>query len=132
MSRVEAFIGVLIVAAATFLVTEWVHYRVGSPPIFDLLLGPGTDFAATSRARNPQNVTESEFQTYLRVLEAMQANHALPIEDAVAAEHIPLLDFRDLEQRIQRNDVLIDRARTILRERAERLWNTRAAPLEHG
>jgi len=36
---------------ATFLVTEWVHYRVGSPPIFDLLLGPGTDFAATSRAR---------------------------------------------------------------------------------
>jgi len=132
MNRLEAFIGMLMVVGTTFLVTEWVHYRAGNPPIFEWLLGSGVDFDAASAARSPDRVTEAEFQIYLRVLEAMQANRLLSIEDAVAAEHIPLPDFRDLEQRVQRNDVLINRARSTLRERAQSLWNHRATPLEHG
>jgi hypothetical protein len=132
MNRLEAFVGASMVGVVTFLVTEWVHYRVGNPPIFERLLGPRVDFDSTSAARGSGSVTEAEFQTYVRVLEAMQANRALSIEDAVAAEHIPLPEFRDLEQRVQRNELLIDRARSILRERAESLWNHRLAPLEHG
>lgn len=120
--------------AATFLATEWAHYRLGTPPIFELLLGSGggSDLAAGTREHDLYGVTESEFQTYLRVLEAMQTDRSLSIENAVATEQIPLDKFRDIERRVQRNDGLIDRARHILREQAENLWNARGAPLEHG
>jgi hypothetical protein len=61
----------------------------------------------------------------------MQANPTLSIEDAVDAEHSTLDKFRELEQRVQRNEVLVDRARHTLRERAESLWNARGVA-DHG
>jgi hypothetical protein len=133
MSRLEGLLRGLILISATFLVTEWVHYRAGTPPIFQLWLGPRVDSeaAATLKAHDPDSVTEGEFQTYLHVLESMQANPTLSIEDAVDAEHVTLGKFRELEQRVQRNEVMIDRARHTLRERAETLWNARGAR-DHG
>src|SRR5258705_8577483 len=134
MSRLDLVLGTLLLAVSTFVLTEWVHYRLGAPPVFEVLLGPRPPFdgEASARFHDPNTVTEAEFQTYLRVLEAMQADHSLSIDDAVGTEHLGLEKFRELEQRVQRNDGLIDRARHILREKAERLWNTRGAPLEHG
>ncbi len=134
MSRVEAWFRVLLLVAATFFATEWVHYRLGAPPIFELLLGSSNDSNSASgkHGHDPDNVTESEFQTYLRVLEAMQADRSLSIDSAVAGEQIALDKFRELEQRVQRNESLIDRARHILREKAEILWNARGARLEQG
>jgi hypothetical protein len=133
MSRLDAFLSALLLVVATFFFTEWLHYRLDAPPLFQVLLGPrGGEEGAGAGARDPDSVTESEFQTYLRVLEAMQANRSLSIEDAVGAERMPLERFRDLEQRVQRNDGLIDRARHILREKAETLWKSVGAPLEHG
>jgi hypothetical protein len=129
MSRLERVLSVLILISTTFLVTEWVHYRAGTPPIFQLWLGPRveSDVAATLKNRDANSVTEGEFQTYLHVLESMQVDSKLSIEDAVDAEHVTLDKFRELEQRVQRNEVLIDRARHTLRERAETLWNARGA-----
>lgn len=134
MSRVEAAIRVLVLMVGTFVATEWLHYRLGTPPIFEMLAGwsRDSDPASGRHGNDADNVTEAEFQTYLRVLEAMQADRSLSIESAVAAERIALGRFRDLERRVQRNEGLIDRARHILRERAESLWNARGAPLEHG
>jgi hypothetical protein len=131
MSRLDGVLRVLIVVVATFLLTEWVHYRLGTPPVFELLLG-GLGGSEVARGRDPNAVTESEFQSYVHVLEAMQANRSLSIEDAVEAEHLSLEKFRELEQRVQRNEVLIDRVRSVLRERAETLWKSIGPPRDHG
>ena len=127
MSQLGLWLRALILIAATFLVTEWVHYRADTPPIFQLWLGPrmAGEGSATVKAHDPDSVTESEFQMYLHVLESMQVNPTLSIEAAVDAEHSTLEKFRELEQRVQRNEVLVDRARHTLRERAETLWNAR-------
>jgi hypothetical protein len=133
MSRRESLVGALVLVVSTFFVTEWVHYRLGVPPIFQVWFGADADSDGTAaKSGDVDGVTESEFQTYLRVLDAMQTDRTLSIEDAVDAEHLPLTKFRELEQRVQRNEVLIDRARHILRERAESLWNARGAPRDHG
>jgi hypothetical protein len=131
MRRLGDLVTAVILVSITFVVTEWFHYRSGAPPLFQYLLGTG---GADSSAKDADsgNVTESEFQIYLRVLEAMQADRSLSIETAVDQEHIPLDKFRDIEQRVQRNDVLVDRVRQTLRERAETLWNARIAPRNHG
>ena len=131
MSRLEGSLRALVLVAATFFVTEWIDYRLGVPGVFRYF-GADAESTAFSRNHEPDGVTESEFQTYLRVLEAMQANHELAIEEAVQAESVSLAKFRDLEQRIQRNDVLIDRARHSLREKAETLWREHGAEHEHG
>jgi hypothetical protein len=134
MRRLDGLLPALILVSMTFLVTEWVHYRLGAPPVFQYLFGSETDRATGSAAKDhePDSVTESELETYLRVLEAMQADRLLSIDKAVDREHIPLAKFRELEQRVQRNEALVDRVRHILRERAESLWNARGAPRDHG
>jgi hypothetical protein len=131
MSRLDGALRVAMVVVATFLLTEWVHYRLGTPPVFELLLR-GVGDAESARGHDPNAVTESEFQTYLHVLEAMQANRSLSIEDAAEAEHLPLEKFRELEQRVQRNETLIERVRNALRERAETLWKSMGPPRDHG
>ena len=124
MRHLDGLLPALILASTTFLVTEWVHYRLGVPPVFHYLF-PDESATGSANGRDSDSVTESEFQVYLRVLEAMQVDHSLPIETAVDHEHIPLDKFRDLEQRVQRNEGLVDRARHLLREHAESLWNAR-------
>ena len=89
LQRLDGVLRVLIVVVATFLLTEWVHYRLGTPPVFQFLLG-GVGDSEVARGHDPNAVTESEFQTYLHVLEAMQTNRSLSIDDAVEAEHLPL------------------------------------------
>ncbi len=131
MNRLDGVLRVLIVVVATFLLTEWVHYRLDTPPIFQFLLG-GVGDSEVARGHDPDAVTESEFQTYLHVLEAMQANRSLSIDDAVEAEQLPLEKFREIEQRVQRNEVLIDRIRSALRERAETIWKSIDPPRDHG
>ncbi len=135
MTRLQDWARIAMLVAVTFLATEWVHYRTNSSPFFERVFGlsSSVDESLLRSHGGPESVTEGEFQTYLRVLEAMQADHSLPIETAVATEHIPLDSFRDLEQRIQRNEVLIDRTRHQLREKAETLWNNaRRAASGHG
>ncbi len=130
----DRFLKLFVVASATFFVTEWLHYRVGEGLLFRLVGSEsrGRGVPSFSGDHDPWSVTESEFEAYLRVLEAMQANHDVPIEQALEAERLTLDRFRDIEQRVQRNDVLVERTRTSLREKARSLWNERGKPLEHG
>src|SRR2546426_12319925 len=98
MRHLDGLLPALILASTTFLVTEWLHYRLGVPPIFQYLFGLPNKSATGSAANDHEldGVTESEFQSYLRVLEAMQADRSLSIDTAVDREHLPLDKFREL------------------------------------
>jgi hypothetical protein len=133
MSRMDRYSTVFLVVAVTLLTTEWIHYRLGEGLFARIFGEPSATRGLVSLSdHDPSSVTESEFQAYLRILEAMQADHDLPIEQALEAEQLTLERFRDVEQRVQRNDVLVERARTTLKEKAQSLWNERGKPLEHG
>lgn len=133
MSGVERTLRALIIISATVFVTEWIHYSLGEPTVLRLVR-PETaeDDAGAAADAAAASVTESEFQSYLQVLEAMQADHALPIEKAVAAAHQTISHFRDIEQRVQRNDVLVERTREMLRKKAQSLFDSRRAAVGHG
>jgi hypothetical protein len=120
----------LILVSATALVTEWIHYRLGEPTVWRLLQSPtAQQTISIGSDDNPSSVTESEFEIYLRVLESMQADRSLSIEHAVETEHLTVESFRDIEQRVQKNDVLVERTRDGLRKKAETLWDSRRATL---
>ncbi|MGH7818839.1 MAG: hypothetical protein ACREQ9_03625 [Candidatus Binatia bacterium] len=133
MSRIERVLTALILVAATVLVTEWVHYRLGDPVLWRVLEPELPDGSAVvfDEFGNP-TVTESEFQRYVEVLGNMQGDRDLSIDDAVGGVELTLGEFRDIEQRVQRNEALVQRARELLRKKAESLWDSRRATLEHG
>ena len=111
---------------------EWVHYRLGEPTMWHLLKPMPSEDSMSISDFDPNNVTESQFETYVRVLEAMQADPSLSIDRAVEDEHLPLSRFRQIEQQLQRNDTLVERARDLLRRKAETLWDSRRARLSRG
>ncbi len=130
MSRFESTLRALILVSATALVIEWVHYRLGEPTMWRLLRStPSGDSISLSPDFDPSSVTEAEFETYIRILESMQGARSLSIEQAVEAEQLSLSRFRQIEQRVQKNDVLVGRARELLRKKAESLWDSRRATL---
>ncbi|MGH7860326.1 MAG: hypothetical protein ACREQY_23600 [Candidatus Binatia bacterium] len=133
MSRVEGILAALILVAATVLVTEWVHYRLGGPTLWTVLEpdSPDTSSVVFDEFGNP-TVTESEFQRYVEVLGKMQGDREVSIADAADGVELTLGEFRDIEQRVQRNEALVQRARELLRKKAETLWDSRRATLEHG
>ena len=133
MKRLESALAALLLVAATVLVTEWVHYRLGDPTLWTILdvQTEGDDAVDFDEFGNP-TVTESEFQRYVEVLATMQVNRNLSIEDAVGETKLSLGDFRDIEQRVQRSEALVQRARELLRKKAESLWDSQRATLEHG
>ena len=70
----------------------------------------------------PPDVSEGELAVYIDVYGAMQADHDLTIEDALArhGNGMSLTDFRDLERRIQRQERLVERVRQALLEHARK------------
>jgi hypothetical protein len=133
VSRLEGALAALILVAATALVTEWIHYRLGDPTLWTILRPEAASPGALSEEDDgPDSITESEFQKYVDVLERMQADRALSIEDAAKSESLSLEQFRDIEQRVQRDGAFVQRARDLLRKKAESLWDSRRATLEHG
>ena len=64
-------------------------------------------------------VSESDLQLYIKVYSAMQENHDLTIDSAIAPYNISLDDFRQLERRIQNQPRLVERVRQALLETAK-------------
>jgi hypothetical protein len=133
MKRTESVIGSLLLVAATVLAVESLHYRLGEPTLWSLFGSrrPSLERLSEQEERDG-SVTESEFERYLDVLERMQADHSLPIEQAAESAGLTLQQFRDIEQRVQRNEVLVERTRERLRQKAESLWDSRRAKLGSG
>jgi predicted negative regulator of RcsB-dependent stress response len=64
-------------------------------------------------------VSSNEVKKYVAVYKAMQHNHRLSAEQAAATQGLTAEAFRDLEQRIEHNDVARDQARRALAESAQ-------------
>ncbi len=65
-------------------------------------------------AQNDHEVSSADVEKYVAVYSAMQHNHSLSVEQAAAAQGLTLRAFRELEQRIERDDVARDQARRAL------------------
>jgi hypothetical protein len=64
-------------------------------------------------------VSSSEVKKYVAVYKAMQHDHRLTAEQAAATQGLTLEAFRDLEKRIERNDLAREQARRALAEGAQ-------------
>jgi len=64
------------------------------------------------------DVAPAEVEKYIEVQKAMQHNHSLTVEQACAQQGLALGDFRQLEDRIERDDALRERVRKALRDAA--------------
>lgn len=64
-------------------------------------------------------VSEAELETYIEVYTAMQSDHSLTIDAALAERSLELREFRLLEQRIQRQERLVRNVRQALLDHAK-------------
>ncbi len=66
----------------------------------------------------PETVSETDLQMYIKVYEAMQDDHDLTIDEAIKPYHGTLDDFRQIERRVQAQPRLVERVREALLENA--------------
>ncbi len=66
----------------------------------------------------PDTVSETDLQMYIKVYEAMQDDHDLNIDEAIKPYHITLDDFRQIERRVQAQPRLVERVREVLLQNA--------------
>jgi hypothetical protein len=69
-------------------------------------------------ATEPAGVTESELQLYIDVYATMQADHDLTIDSVLSSKNETLERFRSIEQRVQKEQRLVDRVRQSLHDQA--------------
>ena len=84
--------------------------------------------AQESEEREQQGVTEAEIELYIDVYSAMQKDHDVTIELALAPHNVSLEQFRDVERRVQRDQRIVDRVREALLETAKARPPADAAP----
>ena len=61
-------------------------------------------------------VAPAAVEKYIEVQKAMQKNHSLTVEQACTQQGIQIASFRDIENRIERDDALRERVRKALRD----------------
>jgi hypothetical protein len=77
-------------------------------------------------AQADEEIPPDQIDKYVAVYKAMQRDHSLSVEQAAAAQGLTLQAFRELEERIERNDVARDDARRALAASAQQ-----PTPLAH-
>jgi hypothetical protein len=65
------------------------------------------------------DVSASELQLYIDVYEAMQADHAVTLDQVLAQKGVPLGELRNIERRIQREERLVRKVREALLAQAK-------------
>ena len=70
-------------------------------------------------AAEPAGVTEAEIELYIDVYATMQADHDLTIDAVLSSKNETLERFRNIEQRVQREQRLVDRVRQALHDQAK-------------
>ncbi len=66
----------------------------------------------------PETVSETDLQMYIKVYEAMQDDHDLTIDEAIKPYHVTLDDFRQVERRVQAQPHVVERVREALLQNA--------------
>jgi hypothetical protein len=77
-------------------------------------IAQGDDDEPGDDAASDKNVSPEQIQKYIAVYRAMQHDHSLSIEQAAAAQGLTVSAFRELEQRIESDDLARDDARAAL------------------
>jgi hypothetical protein len=77
-------------------------------------IAQGDDDEPGDNATSDKNVSPEQIQKYVAVYRAMQRDHSLSIEQAAAAQGLSVSAFRELEQRIESDDLARDDARAAL------------------
>jgi hypothetical protein len=75
--------------------------------------------AAADRGASPDQI-----EKYVAVYRAMQRNHTMTVEQAAAAQGLTVGAFRDLERRIESDDLTRERARNALAAPAQSVTPT--------
>jgi len=60
-------------------------------------------------------IPSEQIEKYVAVYKAMQQNHSLSVDQAAAAQGLSVDAFRDIEGRIERDDLIRERVRQALR-----------------
>lgn len=84
-----------------------------------LLMGVHPQAQEVGEESEVQPVTESELTLYIEVYGAMQADHGLTIDHALAARNVSLDQFRSIERRVQQQQRTVDRVRQALLDQAK-------------
>ena len=66
-------------------------------------------------------VTDDDLNLYIAVYTAMQADHDLSIDQALAPHHVSVEEFRKIERRVQGEQRLVDKVRLALLNQAKSL-----------
>ena len=77
-------------------------------------IAQGDDDEPGDDATSDKNVSPEQIQKYVAVYRAMQRDHSLSVEQAAAAQGLSVSAFRELEQRIESDDLARDDARAAL------------------
>ncbi len=73
-------------------------------------------------------VSPSELALYIDVYTAMQADHDLTLDSALAQRNVPLQQFRNIERRVQKQERLVRKVRDALQAQARARAEAMAAP----
>ena len=71
--------------------------------------------AAGNPDDDDKEVTSTEIDKYVATYKAMRQNRAMTVEQAAAKQGMTIAQFRDLENRIERDDAVRERVRKLLR-----------------
>jgi hypothetical protein len=64
-------------------------------------------------------VAPEQVEKYIAVYKAMQHNHGLTIDQAAAQQGLSVAEFRDIEGKIERDDLIRERVRQALRNKSD-------------
>jgi hypothetical protein len=85
------------------------------PQAFQLAAQPQAPVAQDETDDEEKDVPTSQVDKYISVYEAMQKDHNLTVEQAASKQGLTVAQFRQLEDRIERDDTLRERVRKALR-----------------
>src|SRR5215469_1780502 len=84
---------------------------------------PAWDVTQNDQDTENTEVSPAQVEQYLKVYQAMQRDRTLTVEQATAAQHMTVQQFRDIEGRIERDGVLRERVRRELLKTAQEKSN---------
>jgi hypothetical protein len=87
-------------------------------------IAQGDDDETGDDTTSDKNVSPEQIQKYVAVYRAMQRDHSLSVEQAAAAQGLNVSAFRELEQRIESDDLARDDARAALAAPAQQATST--------
>jgi hypothetical protein len=68
-------------------------------------------------AEEEEEVPPEEIEKYIAVYKAMQRDHSLTVERAAAQQGLTLAQFRQIENKVERDDLIRERVREALRNK---------------